>query len=179
MPPTAVAVVNGSLPLGTPDGYYRELILRTPCPMVLDFRGPGLLGVLDLEPLVVKPNRQELAETLGRPLGTDEELRSAMGELNRRGARWVIVTRGSGPVWLSSAASVHRFQPPTVSDVVNPLGCGDAMAATVAWAVHEGRDIPEAVRLGIAAADNLRHVLPCRFDRDAVLRMVEQVRALP
>ena len=27
---------------------------------------------------------------------------------------------------VSSAASIHRFQPPTVSDVVNPLGCGDA-----------------------------------------------------
>jgi tagatose 6-phosphate kinase len=172
-----VAVVSGSLPLCTPDGYYRELVRRTPCPMVLDFRGPGLLGVMDLKPLVVKPNRQELAETLGRPLGTDDELLAAMREVNRRGAQWVIVTQGSGPVWLSSAESIHRFQPPTVSDIVNPLGSGDAMAATVAWAVHEGRDIPEAVPVAIAAAaDNLRHVLPCRFDRDAVFGLAEQVR---
>ena len=175
-----VAVISGSLPAGTSDGYYRELVRRTPCPVVLDFRGPGLLGVLDLEPLVVKPNRQELAETLGRPLETDEELRAAMRELNRRGAQWVVVTQGSGPVWLSSASKLHRFQPPAIADVVNPLGSGDALAATVAWAVHEGRDVPEAVPLAIAAAaDNLRHLLPCRFDRDAVFRMAEQVRALP
>ena len=116
-----VAVMSGSLPLGTPDEYYRELVRRTPCPAVLDFRGPGLLGVLDLKPLVVKPNRQELAETLGRPLDTDEELRSAMRELNRRGAQWVIVTQGGGPVWLSSAdkppslsaADSHRHRQPT------------------------------------------------------------------
>ena len=113
-----VAVVSGSLPLCTPDGYYRELVRRTPCPVVLDFRGPGLLGVLDLKPLVVKPNRQELAETLGRPLGTDDELRSAMRELNRRGAQWVIVTQGSGPVWLirpRASTGFSRRRSPTSS----------------------------------------------------------------
>ena len=173
-----VAVLIGSLPVDTPDSYYRELVRRTSCPAVLDFRGPGLLAVLDLEPAVVKPNREELAQTVGRPLESDEELHRAMRELNDRGAGWVVVTQGAGPVWASSADALYRIDPPSVAEVVNPLGCGDAMAATVAWAIEEGRDMIDAVRLGTAAAcDNLRHVLPCRFEREEVFRLAEGVRA--
>ena len=65
-----VAVIAGSLPAGTPSSFYRELVERTPCPAVLDFRGEGLLACLDLKPLVVKPNREELAQTVGSPSTT-------------------------------------------------------------------------------------------------------------
>jgi len=171
-----VAVLTGSLPSGTPQTFYRELVERTPCPAVLDFRGPGLLGVLDLEPLVVKPNRAELAETVGRALDTDEDLHAAMRELSRRGARWVVVTQGAGPVWLGAAESLYRLEPPPVADVVSPLGCGDAMAAAIAWSVANGREMVDAVRLGIAtAADNLRHLLPSRFDSHVVFRSAQSV----
>lgn len=172
-----VVVLTGSLPSGTPDSYYRELVRETHCPAVLDFRGPGLLNVLDLKPLVVKPNRAELAQTVGRALDTNEELRAAIRELHDRGAGWVVVTQGAGPVWVSSADSLHRLYPPTITDAVSPLGCGDAMAAAIAWSIEQGRDMVEAVRLGIAAAgDNLRHLLPGRVDRDAVFRLAEQVK---
>ena len=52
-----------------PHRFYRELVERTPCPAVLDFRGEGLLATLDLKPLVVKPNREELAQTVGAAVG--------------------------------------------------------------------------------------------------------------
>ena len=89
----AVAVLIGSLPAGTPLSLYRELVERTPCPPVLDFRGDGLLSVLDLKPHVVKPNREELAQTVGRPLDDDTDLCRAMQSLNARGARWVEIGR--------------------------------------------------------------------------------------
>jgi tagatose 6-phosphate kinase len=42
-----VVVLIGSLPAGVPDTLYRELLERVSCPVVLDFRGDGLLSVLD------------------------------------------------------------------------------------------------------------------------------------
>jgi fructose-1-phosphate kinase PfkB-like protein len=145
---------------------------------VLDFRGEGLLSALDLRPYVVKPNRQELARTVGRALKTDEELVAAMQSLNRRGARWVVITQGAGPVWVSSEQEVYRLHPPPVGEIVNPIASGDAMAATIAWATGEGRPMVDAVRVGIAAAgENLAQLLPCRLDRVKVERRAEQVRA--
>ncbi|HYW80908.1 MAG TPA: PfkB family carbohydrate kinase, partial [Thermoguttaceae bacterium] len=72
-----VVILTGSIPQGTPNSIYRELAERTECPMVLDFRGEGLLSVLDLRPLVVKPNREELGHTVGRSVGDDGELLEA------------------------------------------------------------------------------------------------------
>lgn len=170
-------VLIGSLPVDTPPSYYRELVEKIPCPAVLDFRGPGLLSVLDLKPLVAKPNREELAHTVGRPLDKDEDLVQAMQAFNARGAQWVVVTSGPGPVWVTSATEVYRLEPLPVQQVVNPIGSGDAMAATIAWAVADGRDPIEAVRLGISAAvERLRQLLPGRLDREKVEAGAKEVR---
>ena len=74
-----VCILIGSLPAGTPSSYYRDLVERTPCPAVLDFCGEGLMSVLDLKPYVVKPNREELARTVGKSLDTEEALVEAPG----------------------------------------------------------------------------------------------------
>ena len=171
-----VAVLAGSLPAGTPAQFYRELVQRTPCPMVLDFRGPGLLGVLDLRPLVVKPNREELGQTVGGGLDDDRRLLEAMRSLNARGAQWVVITQGAGPVWLTSAAETYRFCPLPAEQIVNPIGSGDAMAAAIAWAIRAGRPMVEAVQLGMAAAaENLAHLETCRLDP---ARVLERARAV-
>jgi len=172
-----VAVIIGSLPAGTPESFYRDLVERTPGAAILDFRGEGLLSVLDLKPYVVKPNREELARTVGRALDTDDDLLAAMRELNGRGAQWVVITQGSQPVWVSSSKEVYRLHPPPVDPIVNPIACGDALAATIAWATRDGRPIVDAVRLGVAAAaDNLRQLLPSRLDPAKVQEQAEHVR---
>ena len=175
-----VVVLIGSLPAGVPTSLYREVLEKASCPAVLDFRGQGLLSVLDLRPYVVKPNREELAQTVGHDLPDDSSLREAMREINRRGAQWVIVTDGPRPVWLSSSTRAYRLHPPAIEDVVNPIGSGDALAAGVAWATRRGRPIVEAVQLGVAASgENLRQLLPCRLDPARVEQSAGKVAVEP
>ncbi|MHC4178210.1 MAG: 1-phosphofructokinase family hexose kinase [Planctomycetota bacterium] len=126
-----VAVIIGSLPVSAPASLYRDLMENTPCPAVLDFRGEGLLSVLDLKLLVVKPNREELARTVSHRLDDDDSLLAAMRSLNRRGAQWVVITEGAAPVWVTSASNTYRLHPPPADEVVNPIGCGDCMAAAI------------------------------------------------
>ncbi len=172
-----VVVLIGSLPRQTPASFYRDLLKQTPCPVVLDFRGEGLVGVLDLKPLMVKPNREELAATVGRPLDTDDDLLRAMRWLVEQGAQWVLVSDGGNPAWLLGTAAAYRVHPLPVSEAVNPIACGDAMAAAVAWAVRDGRAMVDAVRLAMAAAaDNLAGLLPCRLDPARVESLAKAVR---
>lgn len=172
-----VVVLIGSLPSGAPVSLYRDLVACTRCPMVLDFRGEGLLSVLDLKPYVVKPNREELEQTFGRSLDDDTDLLAAMRELNRLGAQWVVVTQGAKAVWLSSAVEAYRLMPPQIAEVVNPIGCGDCLAAGIAWATRRGNPIVDAVRCGVGAAgDNLGSVLPCRLDAQNVANLASQVQ---
>jgi tagatose 6-phosphate kinase len=173
----AVAVIAGSLPIGTPATFYRQLVEGTPCPAVLDFRGEGLTACLDLKPLVVKPNREELAQTVGHALDDDGQLLDAMRSLNRRGAQWVVTTQGKQAVWLTSASEAYRLHTLPVDAVVNPLGSGDSMAAAIAWAIRDGRSMVDAVALGIAAAtENLRRLDTGRVDPVVVQRLAGEVR---
>lgn len=162
-----LVVLSGSLPAGAPMTYYRDLLRSTAAPAVLDIRGPELLAVLDagLRPRVVKPNRAELAATVGRRLDDDGTLREAMQELVARGAEWLVVTDGPRPVWVVGTRESYRLLPPPAEQVVNPIGCGDSLTAGIAWALARGDEIESAVRLGMAAAaDNLRQLLPARLD---------------
>jgi 1-phosphofructokinase family hexose kinase len=173
-----VAVLVGSLPMGTPLAYYRELVARTPCPAVLDFRGEGLLATLDLRPLVIKPNREELSHTFGQPLDDDCCLLDAMRSLNARGAQWVVITQGPGPVFLTSASKAYRLHTLPVEEIVNPIGSGDSMAAGIAWAIRDGREMVDAVRFGIAAAaENVRRLDTGRLDPARVQQQAMQVHA--
>jgi tagatose 6-phosphate kinase len=172
-----VVVLIGSLPAGAPDTLYRELLERVSCPVVLDFRGDGLLSVLDLNPCVVKPNREELSQTLQRPLDDDQDLIDAMRSLNQRGAGWVVVTQGTGPVWVTSRQETYRLQPLAVEPVVNPIASGDAMAAGIAWGLRAGHSPVESVRLGLAAAaQNVRQLLPCRLDSSCLIAEAASIR---
>lgn len=163
-----VVVLSGSLPAGTPETYYRDLVARTPGRVILDVRGAELLHALPTRPFLVKPNRSELSKTLQRDLSQDADLQTAMLDLNARGARWVVITDGPHAVWVSSASQVWKLQPPLIN-VVNPIGSGDSLAAGIAAAIDAGVEVLEAVRHGIAAAaDNATQLLPCRLDPQRV-----------
>lgn len=175
-PHAELVVLSGSLPAETPATFYRELLAITPGRAVLDARGPELLAALELRPFVIKPNREELASTLGRKLDDESSLWSAMRELNDRGAQWVVITESARAVWVSSTESVYRVQPLSVEHVINPIGCGDCLAAGLAWSLSRGDDVPQAVRIGIAAAaQNAEQLLPGRINAQRTLELAERV----
>jgi len=168
-------VLTGSLTENTPPDYYYSLLQDVSAPVVLDARGPELMEALKLRPFLVKPNRQELARTTGLPIGTEADLRAAMIDLSRKGARWVLVTQGQHAVWLHGEGSFHRFRPPRVP-IVNPIASGDCMAGGVAYAISRGAEIIEAVRTGIACAvENVTALLPADIDCAGVDRRLESV----
>jgi fructose-1-phosphate kinase PfkB-like protein len=173
-----VVVLSGSLPDGTPSEYYRRLLDGTSAPAILDIRGPELLHALARQPLVVKPNRHELERTVARELSDDAGLLEAMRGLNARGAEWVVVTSGSEPVWVTSRDQTFQLRPAPAM-LVNPIACGDCLAAGIAWGVLQGWTMVESVRYGMgAAADNLQQLLPSRLDPERVLGHANRVAVI-
>jgi 1-phosphofructokinase family hexose kinase len=171
-------VLTGSLPAGAPPDFYRELLCDVRCPALLDIRGPELLSALESRPLVIKPNREELAATVGRPLQHDEDVHAAMAELNDRGAAWVVVSAGKRAVWIRGEGRLYRLDPPQLDCVVNPIGCGDVLAAGIAAAIVRGSDPVEAVRFGMgAAAENAVTLMPARFDASRIPERISTIES--
>jgi ribokinase len=88
---------------------------------------------------VLTPNRTE-ATALG---DVDVLLAAGVGA--------VVVTLGAlGAEVHRAGRDVHR-QPPFDVDVRDTTGAGDAFSGTLAWAIADGRDLGEAVRLAAGA----------------------------
>jgi tagatose 6-phosphate kinase len=173
-----LAVLTGSLPvvadLGRPTGLWSRMLAGGP-PAILDVRGPELLAALPHQPLLVKPNREELAGTVGRSLDDHNDVIAAMRELNEAGAQWVLVTDGPRPALLSSSDQLWRLTPPT-SEVVNPIGCGDCLTAGIAVFLEASQKMVPAVRFGMAASVvNLGQLLPARLSLEQVEQTVQDV----
>ncbi|QDV16473.1 Tagatose-6-phosphate kinase [Gimesia panareensis] len=170
-----VVVLTGSLPAGTPSTFYRDLLIETHCPVILDARGPELEAALDEEPFLVKPNHEELERTLMTELPDTDSLIQGMQEINGRGATWVVISQGKDTLWATSREHVYRFTPAT-AEVVNPIACGDSLAAGIAVGVHRGKPVPEAIRWGMAAAaDNLTQLLPARLCEKRMQAFFDQI----
>lgn len=171
-----VVVLTGSLPAGAPDSLFADMLTRTPGQAVLDIRGPALMQALTHRPFLVKPNREELGQTLGEALNDERATASAVRRLIEAGAHWVLLSAGGGRAMLTSSEGTWWAEPPGV-EVVNPIGSGDCLAAGVAWGLSQGLEVPEAFRLGMAAAVlNVSSLLPARFHAENVRQMAERIR---
>jgi 1-phosphofructokinase family hexose kinase len=170
-------VLTGSLARGAPPSYFRELVDGFDARAILDVRGPELLEALEARPFLVKPNREELAKTLGRSLEDESALLDAARELCERGAGWSVVTDGARDAIVIGDGEAWRLTPPRVA-AVNPVGCGDAMTGAIAQGLDDGLEPIDAVRLGMAAAaNNLEQLSMGRLDRRRVAEYSRHIEA--
>ena len=157
-----VVVLSGSLPAGAPPEFYHRILEKTSAKAVLDIQGKELEAALQMRPYVVKPNREELARTVGRDIDSEHDLVAAMSELRDRGAEWVVVSQGAGPLMALGPDGLIRIEIPKI-DVCNPIGCGDCLAAGIAAGIDRQLTMQESLNLGIrAATENARELLPAR-----------------
>ena len=146
-------VLSGTLAPGSPHDFYGQCVrlaagagLRT----IVDAAGPALLAAAEAGASVLKPNRDELARTLGVSTATDQDLAAAIDQLHQRGAKWVVLT--DGPRGTLAASVEGRYRISTVPvQAVNAIGSGDAFAAGLAVALARGESLPEAAAYASAA----------------------------
>lgn len=136
-PSAEICVFTGSLPQEAPADFLPRLNDAASCRWMLDIRGEDLMSLLPRKPWLVKPNREELAATFQHNLTREENLQQAMRELLDLGGESVLITRGNAAAMLAFGDETWRFTPPKVA-TVNPIGCGDSLAAGIAVATQEG-----------------------------------------
>jgi len=178
-----VTVLTGSMPSNTPVEYAGLLIREITKPIILDYRGEALLNSLPYGPFLVKPNREELAATLGVELNDHGAVIDGMNELNRRGAEWVVVSDGPGPVLVTGRDGAWRITPPKI-DVVNPIGSGDCLAAGIAHVLgRDGLDDDSVLRsivFGMGAAGaNAMQLLPVQIDEQVSAELSQAMEIEP
>jgi tagatose 6-phosphate kinase len=172
-------VMSGTITPGGPvDLYFHctQLAREVGAISVVDAQGAALHEALRARPGLVKPNRLELAATVGRGLKDEADVRSAMREICERGAQRVVVTAGKEPALAFDGRSFWRIETPKI-DATNPIGSGDSFAAGLVWRLLRGEDLGEACRWASATgAANALTMLAGEVHRSDVERLVKEVR---
>ncbi|WP_336321411.1 1-phosphofructokinase [Streptomyces lavendofoliae] len=159
----------GSLPRGLGPAWYADLVTRAHgygSRIALDASGPSLLAGLRARPDVVKPNAEELAEAVGRPLSTVGDALKAAEELRGAGAGAVLASLGAdGQLLVCETGAFYGYA--AVGAVRSNVGAGDASLAGFLAAGGEGpAALAAAVAHGAAAVRLPGSEMPTPSDLD-------------
>lgn len=159
LPGADVVTVSGSIPAGTPEDIYRDLIRRcrkAGVPVLVDTSGRLLVSAADEKPTLIKPNEDEIVQLLGHPVSGPEEAARALMDLHEGGIPYAVLSLGKEGAMLACSEGVFHGKPPEIVPR-NTVGCGDSM--TAGFAVGFARSLPVAetfrTALAVSAASAL------------------------
>jgi tagatose 6-phosphate kinase len=174
---SGMVAISGKLPAGAPvDAYAQivEMVAEQGGQAILDAQGDPMLLALEYKPHIVKINDTELFEAVG---GND--LMESCRRLIQRGARAVLITRGSRSAYYLGENQAFELIPPEVK-AINAVGSGDAVTAGLAVALNDGMALPDALVKGMACgAANTLSLVSGAFWPDDVERLRGEVGIEP
>lgn len=139
-----IMILSGSKPPSLPEDFYETLIgvlKEKNVSFVIDTTGEELINALPYQPLLIKPNKEELEDMYETTLSDDRAVIRCGEDLLSRGAEHVIISMGAEGAFLITREGVyHGYAEP--GTLVNSVGAGDAM---VAGFVGKFLDIGDAV----------------------------------
>lgn len=149
-----ILVLAGSIPNTMPDSIYEEILEKLESKkmkVVVDATGDLLVNVLKYHPFLIKPNNHELGEIFGVKLQDKAEIIKYAKELQKMGARNVLISMaGDGAVFVSEDGETYESPAPK-GKLVNSVGAGDSMVAGFLTGYLETGDYKKAFKMGISA----------------------------
>lgn len=152
-----ILCLSGSVPNCIPQTFYATLARQCKARgvgVVIDAVGDLLKETLQYEPFVIKPNREELAQTTGLQCDTIEQVVTAARELQNLGAKNVLVSLGGdGAVLLPSNGDAMFCSVPK-GTAVNTVAAGDSALAGYIHGFLSTGDQADALLYAVAAGSS-------------------------
>ena len=143
---------SGSLPKGIPLDIYSEIgemANASNVPFILDTSGKALELGIQGRPFLIKPNREELCQYVGRQELTLDEMITAAKKICAKGVQYVLVSLGKEGALLVGRDTVLVAKIPEIT-VVNPVGSGDSMLAGMAYALKNQYNLKNSLKWACA-----------------------------
>jgi 1-phosphofructokinase family hexose kinase len=177
-----VVILGGTLPQGTDPSLYVtciDMARRRQIPVIFDASEPNLSTGLTAQPTYIKPNQDELAGLVERPITTvDEAYHAGQEVLHRYGTAPIISLGGAGGLAVLPGKT-YRI-PALPIQVVSTAGAGDAVLAGMAAELWHGEPVETGLRRGFAAAAAVcLHPGTADCDPADVERFFPQIELIP
>ncbi len=147
-----VAVLSGGLPRGVDPSYYGHLVkaVDDKCLKIVDASGARMFAALDEGVDLIKPNIEELENTIGKQVESKEDMLAGCYELIERGAKRVLLSLGKHGAVITDGRENYFCKSFNVA-VNSTVGAGDGMVAAAAVMLEKGAPLPAILRAGVAA----------------------------
>ncbi len=151
-----ILILSGSIPKSMPADTYQNIMSTLSgkgVEIVVDATGQLLLNVLSYKPFLVKPNKAELSELVGKKLQTIEEVIEGAKYLQSLGGKNILVSLGKeGAVLLDENGEIHKTHA-IAGKVQNTVGAGDSMVAGFVAGYAMNKDYKSAMCMGSACGN--------------------------
>ncbi len=149
-----VVILSGSIPKNIDTDIYEKLckeLKEKGITFIVDSTQELLMNVLKYNPFLIKPNKEELEETLNCKISTKEDIVNAAKELKKMGAQNVLVSLGNDGALLLTKEDETYYSKAPKGQVVNTVGSGDSMVAGFLAGYYQTQDYEYALKVGVAA----------------------------
>ena len=147
-----VTVLSGGLPKGLGADYYGRLAKSVDArsKKIVDASGQRVFSALHERVDLVKPNLDELENTLGRKIESKDDMLAGCYELLDRGAERVLLSLGRQGAVITDGMENYYCKSLNVA-MNSTVGAGDGMVAAAAIALQQGAPLAAILRAGVAA----------------------------
>jgi fructose-1-phosphate kinase PfkB-like protein len=117
---------------------------------IVDAVGQRMFSALNEGVDLVKPNIEELENTLGRNIRNKEDMLEGCYDLLDRGAKCVLLSLGKKGAVITNGTENYYCKSLNVA-VNSTVGAGEGMVAAVALQMERGGSLQDILRAGVAA----------------------------
>ena len=154
-------VISGSLPPHTSEDFLANVIARVKAKgaeFVLDISSHQLADLVAEQPLLIKPNDDELKDIFGIEVDgqDDESVKAAMQMLHARGVKNVLLTLGGAGAYFSNGEHIWFATRTFDVKLVSTVCAGDSSLAAFLSVWHDAPErVEDALRLSMATGANV------------------------
>ena len=149
-----IVILSGSIPKNMDKDIYEKIckeLKEKGITFIVDSTQELLMNVLKYNPFLIKPNKEELEETLNCKISTKEDIVNAAKTLQEMGAQNVLVSLGNDGALLLTKEDETYYSKVPKGQVVNTVGSGDSMVAGFLAGYYQTQDYEYALKTGVAA----------------------------
>lgn len=150
--------ISGSLPKGIDDQYYDQLLslcMKKNVNVILDISSPKLKELLKYNPLLIKPNDEELEEIFGVTVRDENDIQDVLAMLHEKGAQNILFTLGENGSYFHNGKDTYYTSAHKVKLLSSACAGDSALGSFLSIWLKDENNLENALKRASAVGANV------------------------
>ncbi len=150
--------ISGSLPKGVEPEFYDKVLTicqKKAVDVILDISSQKLADLLKYNPLLIKPNDEELQSIFGIKIDSEDDIVKALEMLYAKGAQNILLTLGEKGSYFYNGKNIYFASAQPIKLLSSACAGDSALAAFLSVWLEKPFEIEEALKNSAATGANV------------------------